>query len=154
MSNAQGQFTLDRHIATSPETLWHILTDAKQREIWGAPSDEHVLTLVTSDVVEGGFDQHRCGPKNNPDFVVDTRWYRLDAPHTAAFTERLHAGEGSWSVSLVGYELTPATGGTDLKIDVSVLSFEGPEMVGEHEGGWTSALGRMEAMIADGRLPA
>lgn len=153
MSNAQGQFTLERQVAARPETLWHILTDAKQREVWGAPSDEHVLTLDYSDVVEGGADRHRCGPKEKPEFVVDTRWYLLSAPRVAAFTERLHASEGSWSVSLVGYELTPKDGGTHLKIDVSVLSFEGAEMIGEHEGGWTSSLERLQAMISDGRLP-
>lgn len=154
MSHAIGQFTLTRQIAASPSVLWYILTDADERELWGAPSDEHVLDVDFANVVEGGSDRHRCGPKENPEFIVDTHWYVLNGPISAVVTERLHGGSGDWSLSLVGYELTEEDSGTALKIDVSVLSLEGPEMIEEHKSGWTSALARMEAMIVKGKLPA
>ncbi|MCH2164045.1 MAG: hypothetical protein MK098_05260 [Marinovum sp.] len=52
------------------------------------------------------------------------------------------------------YALAKTDGGTELTIDVSVSSFEGPEMVSEHEAGWTSALTRLEAQFTVGLAEA
>ena len=46
-------FRLTRNIAASQDRLWHLLTDAKSREIWGGPSDDVVLVLDTTDLREG-----------------------------------------------------------------------------------------------------
>ena len=145
MSTATGQFTLRRQFSLSPDQLWTYLTDPEARAAWGAPSDDHVLHLETADLREDGQERHRCGPKDNPEYIVDTRWYKIAGPTCAAFTEMLTFGGERVSVSLVTYDLNPTADGTSLDIGVTVTSFEGPEMIAEHEAGWTSALDRLIA---------
>ena len=144
MTVATGSFTLSRSFKVSKDRLWHLLTDPEARQAWGAPSDEMVLEIDKADLREDGEDRHRCGPKDNPEFIVDTRWYRLAGPDVAAFTETLIFQGQRASVSLVSYALTGDDANSAVTIEVSVTSFEGPEMIGEHEHGWTGALDRLQ----------
>ena len=148
MSLHTGQFTIQRTIKASQDRLWHLLTDPQARTKWGAPSDEHVLEMVTHDLRVGGQELHRCGPAKNPEFEVATHWYHLEGPATACFTEALEMGGTRLSVSLVGYDLNPVEGGTELNITVTVTSLVGEDMTADHHEGWTSALNRMEKIVA------
>jgi uncharacterized protein YndB with AHSA1/START domain len=145
-------FRLTRKIAASQDRLWHLLTDAKSREIWGAPSDEAVLVLETTDLREGGHERHRCGPPDNPEFTVDTHWYHIDTPTRACFTETVFAGGQRFGVSLVTYVLEPDGPATTLTVDVAVASMTGEDMQADFQSGWTSGLDRLERMIALGDL--
>lgn len=148
MSLHTGQFTIQRTIKASQDRLWHLLIDPHARTEWGAPSDDHVLEMVRHDVREGGQDLHRCGPANNPEFEVATHWYHLGEQDSACFTEVLEMGGTRLSVSLVGYDLRAIDGGTELNITVTVTSLVGEDMTDDHHEGWTSALNRMEQIIA------
>lgn len=156
MSNLIGTFVVRREIAVTQDRLWTLLTDAKYREAWGAPSDEHVLVLEKSDLREGGAETHRCGPKDNPEFVVDTLWYHLDGPNTATFTETLIFGGQKASVSLVTYLLKQVDAKTNLQVEVAVSAFGDPdnaaEMIEEHKAGWSSALERLFRMASEDSL--
>ena len=143
-----GTNTFDRTFAVSAEQLWQLLTGAKEREAWGAPSDEHVLHVEASDLSEGGLDVHRCGPKENPEFVVETRWYRLEPPAHACFTETILFGGMRIGTSLVSYNLTEAEGGTALQVIVQTASFGGPDVLAEVAEGWGSALDRLDRLAA------
>lgn len=145
-------FRLTRSIKASQDRLWHLLTDAKSRELWGAPSDDAVLVLETADLREGGQDRHRCGPADNPEFTVDTHWYHLDAPTCACFTETVSAGGQRFAVSLVTYTLATADGATDLIADVAVASMTGDDMQDDFQTGWTSGLDRLDTLIQEGTL--
>lgn len=149
MTSATGQFQIDRTIAAPPARLWSLLTDPQAREAWGAPSDDAVLILDTADLREGGQERHRCGPKEAPDFIVDTHWYHLDAPLLACFTETLTIGTDRLAVSLVTYRLAPAETGCHLTVEVAVSSMSDEPVTEDFLGGWTSSLDRLERMIAD-----
>ncbi|MCI5112248.1 MAG: SRPBCC domain-containing protein [Marivita sp.] len=145
-------FRLTRTIATPQDRLWHLLTDSKSRELWGAPSDDAVLVLETTDLREGGQERHRCGPADNPEFTVDTHWYHIDAPTRACFTETVIAGGQRFGVSLVTYVLAPDDPATTLTVDVAVASMTGEDMQGDFDAGWTSGLDRLERLIRSGEL--
>ena len=149
MTPATGQFTLRRQFQTPREELWTNLTDPQARAAWGAPSDDHVLHLETADLREDGHERHRCGPADAPEYTVDTRWYKLEKPDYAAFTETLTFGGARVSVSLVTYDLETDPEGTRLEVGITVVSFEGPEMIEEHKSGWTSALAQLQTRTAE-----
>ncbi|MDJ1007624.1 MAG: SRPBCC domain-containing protein [Paracoccaceae bacterium] len=143
-----GHFEFKRSLALPPERLWEVLTDPRHRENWGAPEEGMVLTVETADLSEGGQDRHRCGPAEAPDFVVDTRWYRLEAPHRAVFTETVIVGDEAVATSLVTYALGAAGRGTALEVGVAVSSFVGPEAASEFHAGWEGGLANLDAYLA------
>ena len=133
-----GTFSLERRFAVAPEVLWRLLIESVEE----------------SDVRPGGRDRHRCGPKDNPMYIVDTVWFRLSSPDLAAFTESVRVEEEYMTVSLVAYDLAADGDGTRLKVDVAVSSFVGPDGIGDHESGWTSALARLERLLPELLAPA
>lgn len=149
MSLATGQLRFDRTYPISPDRLWHLLIDPDMRCAWGAPSEDHILHIETADVREGGSDRHRCGPKDAPEFFVNTQWHRLMAPELACFTETLDFEGARVSASLVSYAIRADGTGCSLAIDVYVASFDGPDMIAEHEAGWTGALERLPKLFAE-----
>ncbi|THH36077.1 hypothetical protein E4Z66_13540 [Aliishimia ponticola] len=152
MTTDTHQFDLHRSLPVPPERLWQLLTDAKLREQWGAPSEGTVLTVITSDLRVGAEERHRCGPADAPEFEVTTRWYRLDAPHDAVFTETVHVAGETIATSLVTYRVSPEAGGARLSVTVAVSSFVGPEAGAEFHSGWEAGLNNLAALAA--RAPA
>ena len=118
------------------------------RELWGAPSEEMVLTMEVTDLTEGGLERHRCGPKEAPEFEIETRWYSIQAPEMACFTETLVMGGHRIFTSLVTYGLTPADQGTQLDVTVALSGFSDEDMRGEVEAGWTAGLASLEKLAA------
>lgn len=137
----------DRRLALPPDRLWQVLTDPAHRENWAGPTEDTVLVTECADLREGGQDRHRCGPAEAPDFVVDTRWYRLDEPALAAFTETLVIGGETLCTSLVTYRLAPDGTGTALGVSVAVSSFAGAEVLDEVGAGWEGGLANLERHI-------
>ena len=149
MTQAGTHFQLTRSIAVPPDRLWTLLTDPKARELWGGPSEDTVLILETADLREGGQERHRCGPADNPEFVVDTHWYHLEAPALACFTETVSAGGQRFAVTLVTYTLAASGTGTDLIVDVGLAPLTAGDMLGDFKQGWTSGLDSLERLIKE-----
>lgn len=147
MTFPTAEFTLNRSMPLAPGALWHILTDPKEREAWGAPDESMVLTVETSDMREGGFDRHRCGPVEEPMFFVETRWYRLETGQAACFTETVIFEGARAFTSLVTYRLAQEGTGTALEVNVAVTSFDDESVFAEVEGGWTGALDRLQSKL-------
>lgn len=147
MTFPTAEFSLTRDFALSQDALWHVLTDPKEREAWGTPDESMVLTMERADLREDGQERHRCGPAEAPEFYVDTRWYRLDGPHAACFTETLTFQGARAFTSLVTYRLTADGAGSRLEVNVAVTSFDGEEAIAEVKDGWTSALDRLQARL-------
>lgn len=146
MTTDTGHFELTRRLPLTPDRLWHVLTDTKTREIWGAPEEGMVLEMDVSDLQVGGLETHRCGPADNPEFTVDTRWYRIDGPHDAVFTETVHVGGATIATTLVTYRVTAEGTGSRLDVAVAVSSFVGPDADGEFKAGWEAGLSNLEAL--------
>lgn len=140
MSTNTDTFTFDRHFALPPARMWHLMTDAGMREQWSVPDDSMTLDTVSEDLSVGGVDHHRCGPADAPEFEVMTRWYNIDGPQTATFSETIIAGGARLGASLVTYLLVPKGTGTQVTVTVAVSSFVGPEMIEEFKSGWTGGM--------------
>lgn len=136
----------ERDFTISPAKLWHLLTDANMREKWGAPSEDAILTMEETDFREGGFERHRCGPKDNPEFHVETRWYKIDAPEMACFTETIDVPGMRLFTSLVTYNVTETPAGAALKIDVAVSGFTGEDVSADVQQGWEGGLASLEKL--------
>jgi len=106
MSTDTSTFAFHRSFKLSKDQLWHLLTDGHMREKWGAPSEGTVLQMITSDLRTGGIEHHICGAKEAPEFEVETRWYRLDGPTDAAFTETVEIGGAAIATTLVTYRVS------------------------------------------------
>ena len=148
MTTDTGHFDLTRTLPLAPDRLWHLLTDGQMRETWGAPEEGMVLTMDKSDFRVGGHETHRCGPADDPEFTVDTRWYRIDGPHDAAFTETVNIGGSAIATTLVTYRVTAEGTGSRLDVSVAVSSFTGPDADGEFKAGWEAGLTNLEALAA------
>lgn len=135
-----------RELPLTPDRLWPLLVEAKHREVWGAPEEGMVLQVETVDTREGGYERHRCGPADSPDFLIDTRWYKLAGPDLAVFTETLVVGDETHFTSLVTYGVTAFAGGSVLNVTVAVSAFTGPEAFDEIEHGWTGGLSNLETL--------
>ncbi len=149
MTTDTATFAFNRQYGIAPDRLWGVLTDPKMRERWGAPSDDMVLSVERADLREDGQDRHVCGPKAAPEFVIDTRWYRLDAPHLAVFTETLVVGEERIATSLVTYRVDAANGGSALAVTSCSASRTGPEVPAEFSGGWEGGLANLDRLVAE-----
>jgi len=140
-------FTFDRDFPLPPDRMFTLMTDAKMRELWGAPGDA-VLEMLEADMRVGGLERHRCGPADNPEFEVETRWYNIDAPHAATYTEVIEAGGMRLGASLVTYTLTQTPTGCAARITVAVVSFVGPDMIAEFRAGWEGGLAKLCTLAA------
>ncbi len=147
MTPAIGHFHIERSFALPRDRLWHLLTDPAMRSQWGAPSDEDVLIVDASDLREGGRDLHRCGPRDDPAYTVETIWFRLAEPDLACFSETVDAGGARIATSLVTYGLTDTATGCEFSIDVQLSSFVGPGAMSDFQAGWTSGLNRLAALV-------
>lgn len=143
-----SSFDLERTLPLPPNRLWQVLTDPHHREQWGAPNDDTILVMETSDLRVGGQDRHRCGPAEAPDFAVLTRWYHLDAPNRAVFTETVLIGQDAIFTSLVTYHLAPDAEGTALSVTVALSSFTGEDATEDVRAGWTAGLANLDRHIA------
>ncbi len=139
MTTDTDTFHFTRSMPLPADRMWHLMTDTTMREAWGAPGD-HVLETITADMRVGGVERHRCGPADNPEFEVETRWLHLDAHATAVFTEQIEAGGMTLGASLVTYRIAPAGTGSTVTATVAVSSFVGPEMIAEFKAGWEGGL--------------
>ena len=143
-------FTYDREMPLPPDRMWHLLTSQEGRQQWGAPEDGKTLDLLEADFSIGGTERHRCGPAEEPDFEVATRWYNIAAPEAATYTEVIEAGGMALGASLVTYAITPRGSGSHVLVTVAVSSFVGPEMIDEFRGGWDAGIQKIEALAAAG----
>lgn len=144
MTTDTDTFTFDRTFPLPPAKMWHLMTDAKMRETWGAPGDA-VLEMLSVDFRIGGIERHRGGPAEAPDFEVETRWYHITAPSDAVYTEVIEAGGMRLGASLVTYRIADHADGAAVSITVAVTSFVGPEMIAEFQSGWEGGIVNLEA---------
>ena len=145
MSLDTKSFDMFRTLPLTPDRLWRVLTDAKEREKWNGPDAETMLETDAADLRVGGLDRHRFGPVDAPEFVVDTRWYDLSEPDRAVFTETLIFGGEAVCTSLVTYALENKGHETALSITVAVSSFSGADTLEEVQQGWTGGVDNLES---------
>lgn len=132
--------TLTRDIACPPDRLFHLLTDRKARETWGAPGEGIVVIIDAFDMRPGGREVSRCGPAENPEFKVVSDFHVIDAPHRLICTESLDFGQGPASVSLITQTVAAGGKGSLLTVTLQIASLIGPDMAADYRTGWNGGL--------------
>ncbi|SEW27097.1 Uncharacterized conserved protein YndB, AHSA1/START domain [Cognatiyoonia koreensis] len=140
MGTDTSSFDMQRNMPLPPAKLWELLIFPAHREKWGVPDPSMVLEMENVDTRVGGLERHRCGPKDNPEFIAETRWYDLTVPERAVFTETLIFGGEAVATSLVTYALSGDDTSTQLFVTVAASSFSGPETLDEMQAGWGGGL--------------
>lgn len=138
--------TLDRPMACAPERLFALVTDRAARARWSAPSEGMVVEIDECDIRPGGRERARCGPKDNPEFTVTADFHVVEAPDRLIFTETLEMGGAILSVCLATMEIAAAAGGSKLTVSLQIASLAGPEVAGEYQAGWSTALASLQRL--------
>ncbi len=146
MTAAFGTLNFDRHVPVAASRVFSALISPEDRMAWGPPDTGSIVVITDQPApAEGVRELSKCGPRDNPYVDVATDWVLIDAPRRLIFAETLLAEGEILGTSLATYELTEASGGTDLRLTVQLVNFAGEEMMGEFEGGWTHALNNLTA---------
>ncbi|SMY05990.1 SRPBCC domain-containing protein [Flavimaricola marinus] len=151
MTTDTATFEMHRSFPLPQDRLWQALTDPSERCLWNAPMADMTATVETADLRVGGLETHHYSGSQSeemPDFSVGTRWYQLDRPGRAVFTETVEIAGTPQFTSFVTYVLTPAGEATTLTISVATSSFAGPEFLDGLSQGWDSALDNLNNHIA------
>ena len=143
-----GTLEFNRALGSDPTRVFTALTSAADRMAWGPPDPNSVVIIEDQpDPAPGVRELSRCGPRDNPYVDVATDWIVMEAPARLIYAETLSAEDDVLGCSLAVFELSPDGEGTALKANVQIVSFVGPEMMGEFEGGWTHALDNLAKHI-------
>ena len=153
MTPDTASYEFQRSMPLSADKLWPLLIDPKHRENWGVPDPSMTLEVTKVDTRVGGLEHHRCGPAENPEFEVETRWYNLTEPSRAVYTETLIFGGEAVATSLVTYGIVEKDGGSDLLVTVAASSFSGPEALDEMNAGWAGGLDLLMAYVQSQKAP-
>ncbi|MEO1789483.1 MAG: SRPBCC domain-containing protein [Pseudomonadota bacterium] len=143
-----GTFTLERSLAAAPARVWAAFAEAEARAIWGTPSPELNMTFSETDFRVGGRDLCICGPGPAEGVTVETHYHAIDPGHRIVSTELIGMPADPDGVSLVTVVMQPDGAGTALAVTVQSVSLGTEDSIAEIEGGWTAALGNLEAYLA------
>lgn len=128
---------IEKIFAHPPEKLWRALTEPALLTQW---------LLKNNFLPEIGREfQFRNEPVGGWDGVIDCRLLALDPPRRLAY---------SWSAlgldSTVEFTLTPANGGTHLRMEHAGFRANHDAAYKGAQYGWQGFLGKLEKMLAEG----
>jgi len=132
-------FTLERSYSTPPERVFAAFADPEARAQWSAGPNDAFL-YDHADFREGGRDQFRCGPKNDPKLRGETIYHQIVPNKRIISTETLDSNGQRLAISLTTLEFEPHADGTNLKLTVQLVSLVGPAMIAGYESGNKTAL--------------
>lgn len=144
----QDAIHLEMQIAAPPDRVFQAITEPTQLlRWWGQPGIYHT-TKWCADLHPGGkWSCEGVSDKDGSAFHVKGEYLEVDPPRLLVYT-----WISSWGGDLktvVRWELTPAAGGTMVRVRHS--GFTGaPESAKGHYEGWTRVLGWMRAFVENG----
>lgn len=133
-----GTLVVERVFPHPPEKLWRALTEKPLLEQWMMAND--------FEPVVGKRFQFRTEPKPNWNGVVDCEVLIVDPIQRLSYNWGI-CGSESGMQWVVLWTLTPAEGGTHLRMEQSGFS---PEQKGNYQGakyGWYKFFGNLERVI-------
>lgn len=151
---AHDTIAISQTIEAPPEQVFAAWKDPQARALWGPPSDDEAIAFVETDFRVGGRDVHRCGPRHDLRFEVETHYHDISAPHRLLFTERVSTEGALLSVSLVTVTIDGNAEVSELDVTIQIASMVGTDMIDGTRGGWERALAQLGQYAAKQRLGA
>lgn len=133
----------ERLIAAPVERVWNAYADVDRRAVWSVPEGEAVI-YDASDFTPGGVDEYRCGPPDDLDSHVTTRYHRIDAPHTHVATNEIRRHGATIAIDLSQWMLRSDGESTIVTIVVQVTSLVGEGMLAAYRNGHERTLDQLE----------
>lgn len=144
--NAQDALVSEVQIAAPPEFVFRALVDPAQVPQWWGQHGVYRSTAFASDLRVGG--EWRCsgvGPDGSA-FAISGEYLEIDRPRLLAVSWK-----ATWTgevVTTVRWDLTPADGGTRVRITHSGFAAH-PELTQAYRG-WPRMLGWLQAFVERG----
>lgn len=146
-SITHGQFTIERTMQTSPARLFKAYEDVKQRAEWGSPPGD-VMLYDKSDFTIGGSDVYRCGPKQDPKYLVQVQYQEIVPGERIVYVERVSTGGSVWFAALVSLEFASTNDGTRLLLTDQMASFVGKSMIDGARQGSEDSINNLASLVS------
>ena len=140
MTIAHATIVMERTYDASPARVFNAWADAEARQRWSAPADNIRIVYEEANFHEGGRDILRCIEPGNEDYVAVVNYIDIKRDQRILFVEDIKHGKTRVSAALIGVELTPKGGATDLLLTMQIASFDGANMEQGYQFGWNAAL--------------
>jgi len=137
--------TFTREVAASPARMFELYTDSDARQIWNSPGEGFTVTVTHPAATAPGVRESALvTAADEPDTVVHTDWTTV-TPEAVAYAETLEVEGAPLASSFACATFEATDGGTKLTLQISLVSFEGPEMLEGYKMGCTAAF---DALVA------
>ncbi len=140
--------TLQHSYAAPPELVFSEFADPVARARWSAPSKDELI-YDEADFQIGGKDVFRCGPKGDPKFRGETRYFDIVPNARVVSSETVDAGGQRLAVALTTLYFEPTEDGTNLTVTIQMVSFVGPDVIRGYESGNKSALKNLSLHLSN-----
>lgn len=150
MDVACETLVVKRTLAASPPRVFKAFADAGQREIWGAPSETAGFIVEQDQFRVYGTDIVRCGPADDPQTIVETRYLAIVENRLIVVSEKVIDDGNLLAMSQITTDVQPAKGGgTQLCITVQIASLVGQGMIANTKTGHNGSLDNLQRYLAE-----
>lgn len=138
------------HIAAPPDRVFQALIDPKQVMKWWT-SDDCQIDRFSMEPRKGGRWEYDTKPSKLvvngiSKFHCEGEVTEYDPPRTLAYTWIANWHDDKSRCTVVRWELTPKTGGTQVKVTHSGLAQE-PTARKDYSGGWTGVVETLKKFV-------
>jgi uncharacterized protein YndB with AHSA1/START domain len=136
------------HIAAPPERVFAALTDPKQVMSWWASDKCHIDNYSIGHNAGGRYihDTKRVNGNDVVKLHCEGEVLEYDPPHRLAYTWIADWHDNKSLRTVVRWELTPCSGGTQVKVSHSGLTRE-PAAREEYGNGWPNVVQKLKNFV-------
>jgi uncharacterized protein YndB with AHSA1/START domain len=140
--------TLQHSYSAPLERVFSEFADPVARARWSAPSKD-ALIYDEANFQIGGKDVFRCGPKGDPKFRGETRYFDIVPNARVVSSETVDVDGQRLAVALTTLDFEPTEDGTNLTVTIQLVSFVGADMIHSYESGNKSALKKLALHLSN-----
>jgi uncharacterized protein YndB with AHSA1/START domain len=142
-------FTIERHLAASPQQVFAAWSDPAAKRRWFAEADGWQDIEHAMDFRVGGKETASGRQPDGPVFANDTVFMNIVPQRRIVFAYTMLLDGKPISVSLATVVFLPHGKGTRLSFTEQAAFFDGGDGVAMREQGWTWLLGQLAAEIGE-----
>lgn len=137
MTPQHGEFTMRRHYAAAPATVFRLWAEPDLKREWFAENDGPGWTMLDYglDFRVGG-REHGHWKFESGDTLNETRYFDILPERRIVMAYSMARPDEVFSVSLVTITFVEADGGTDLTVTEQMTVLDGSDKPENRESGW------------------
>ena len=147
-AHRHATLTFERHCAAPVERVFAAYADVAERARLGTPSETAALIYDEADFRVGGRDIFRCGSKDDPRYLGETRYYDIVHNSRIISGETIDAAGARLSAALNTTTFEGDGSGTRILVVVQMISFDGDGMIAGTRMGTDAALDNLVDAMA------